>query len=201
MKETIPILYLGLCENAECKNPYHCVSAHAVIDTSELPDKCEKCGGRIRWETGIHRHNIESIKMKSKINKVNAIVWAVSILLILAITAAIITPYVLAQREYSDEEMAAAVKETAGRSIDDILTQLNRDKDVAKLLGVSPHVIQRLRTGTTTATPAMAALLRGVYCQYVLNKRSWLITRMQVGVTRGANDMYYAFPDPQCEIE
>jgi hypothetical protein len=97
--------------------------------------------------------------------------------------------------------MAAAVKETAGRSIDDILTQLNRDKDVAKLLGFSPYVVQRLRTGTTTATPAMAALLRGVYCQYVLNKRSWLITRMQVGVTRGATDMYYAFPDPQCEIE
>lgn len=200
MKGNTSIWYLSRCENPRCKNPYHCVPVHAVIDTKELPDKCE-CGGRLTWEAGVHQHNIESIKRKSKINKVNVIVWAVSILLVLAITGAIITPYVLAHREYSDEEMAAAVKETAGRSIDDILTQLNRDKDVAKLLGVSPYVVQRLRTGTTTATPAMAALLRGVYCQYVLNKRSWLITRMQVGVTRGATDMYYAFPDPHCEIE
>ena len=120
MKGNTSIWYLSRCENPRCKNPYHCVPVHAVIDTKELPDKCE-CGGRLTWEAGVHQHNIESIKRKSKINKVNVIVWAVSILLVLAITGAIITPYVLAHREYSDEEMAAAVKETAGRSIDDIL--------------------------------------------------------------------------------
>lgn len=202
MKETIPILYLGLCENPECKSPYHCISAHAVIDTSELPEKCEKCGrGHISWETGIHQHDIESIKMKSKINKVNVIAWATAILLVLSITAAIVTPYVLAHREYTDEEMAAAVREAAGMSIADILTQLNRDKDVAKMLGVSPYVIQRLRTSITTAKPALASSVRGIYCQYLLNKRSWFLTRMQVGQTRGAADMYYAFPDSQCEIE
>lgn len=171
----------------------------ATFDEKDLLQRCDGCNSHdIGWETSLHRHNIKPIKRKG-IHQVKIIAWTITILLVLAITAAIVTPYVLAHREYSDEEMAAAVKVTTGMSIDSILTRLNRDKVVAKLVGVGPHVIQRLRTGTTTATPAMAASIRGVYCQYVLNKRSWLITRMQVGVTRGAADMYYAFPNPQCE--
>lgn len=201
MKETIPILYLGLCENPACESLFHYASAHAIIDTSELPVKCEKCGGRIRWETGMHRHDVESIKKKSGIDKVKVIAWSITILLILALTGAIVIPNVLVHREYTDEEMTVAVREMAGMSIAEILTQLNRDKDVAKMLGVSPYVIQRLRIRTTTATPALACSVRGIFCQYLLNKRSWLLTRMQIGVKRGASDLYYAFPDPLCEIE
>ena len=41
---------MGLCSNPNCSHPYHYVPVHAVIDLSELPDKCDSCNQSIHWE-------------------------------------------------------------------------------------------------------------------------------------------------------
>ena len=75
MKDHPLIMYLGLCENPDCKSPCHCVPVHAVINTDELPEKCE-CGARIRWESGVHRHNVETLKKKDNTMKTALIALA-----------------------------------------------------------------------------------------------------------------------------
>lgn len=68
MKETrIPLLYMGLCSNPNCSHPYHYVPVHAVIDLSELPDKCDSCNQSIHWEYCQQRHETKRKRKGTKL--------------------------------------------------------------------------------------------------------------------------------------
>jgi hypothetical protein len=178
MKNYPPILYLGLCENPDCQSPYHCFPVHAIINTDELPEKCE-CGSRIRWEAGVRRHNVESLKKKR--NPVKAVLIALAV--VLAIIGGIVAYYSYQiYREHSVEEMAEVLKVLKGSTCDQILNTMVdagfNERKVASLLDSYPSVVHRIRTGKTEASPQFENVLKGVYTDYLLTG-SWSVVNVK----------------------
>ena len=195
-KNYVPLLYLGLCENPNCSSPYHIESLHAVIDPSELPERCQ-CGAKIRWEAAVNRHDVQSLKKKRHRRK-TAIIALTITLLALAGSAAFF--YALRHKTYTVDQMSAAQGQLAGKTVSEVLTQLHKDTSdaaIGHLLNASPFTIERLRKNETQPTPAMAAQVYGLACQWHLNHNSWLLTRLQL---YHKTDLFYTFPDTTREV-
>ena len=174
MKDALTIFYLGLCENPDCRNRYHSVPVHAFINTDELPEKCE-CGARIRWEAGVHRHNVESLKKKRN----PIIVALIALAVVFAIIGGVVSYYSWQiYRDHSAEEMAEVLKELKETTCDGILnTMVNsgfNERKIASLLVSYPSVVHRIRTGKTLASPQFESVLKGVYADYLLTG-SWSV--------------------------
>ena len=178
MMDYPPILYLGLCENPNCKSPYHCVPVHAIINTDELPEKCE-CGARIRWEAGVRRHNMESLKKKRNPVKVVLIALAAA----LAIFGGIVAYYSWQiYREHTAEEMAEVLTVLKESTCDGILNMMVdsgfSERKIASLLDSYPSVVHRIRTGNSVASPQFENVLKGVYADYLLTG-SWSVVNVK----------------------
>lgn len=174
MKNNLPIWYVGLCENPTCKSPYHCVPVHAVINTDELPEKCE-CGGQIRWEAGVHRHNVESLKKKQNPMKMIWIVLAA----VLAIVGGIVAYYSYQiYREHTSEEMTVVLRTLKESTCDQILNTMVdaglSERKIASLLDSYPSVVHRIRIGSTEASPQFENVLKCIYADYLLTG-SWSV--------------------------
>lgn len=200
-KNYVPLLYVGRCGNPDCPSPYHIESLHAVIDPSELPERC-KCGAKIRWEVAVNRHNVQSLKKKAPSRKTAILALAITILTLAGAAAAF--RYTLRHKTYTAKEVAAAQAQVASMSVADVLNQLNEngisDATIGQLLNASPHTIRRLRTKESQPTPAIQAQILGLAAQWYLNGCSWFLTSLQVRGKDGICDPWYAFPDPEREI-
>ena len=93
--EKTKLVFYGRCRNC---GRFLVSPVTVTFDEKGLLQRCDGCkSDDLVWETSLHRHTIEPIKRKG-IDRVTIIAWAITILLFLAITAAIVTPYVLALR-------------------------------------------------------------------------------------------------------
>ena len=192
--ERIKLVLYGRCR--ECGR-FLVSPVTAEFDGRELLQRCGCGSGDIVWETALQRHRFSSRPPRR-------VPWALRVVIavtILAVTALAMVSS-LVHRPYTAEEVAAAVKEESGMTVSEILARLEgegvSDAAFGRIIGAGPHVVRRLRMGAPPTAPAEAAV-RGIYCQYVLNGRSWLLTRLQVGSGRGAADLGYAFPEPRFE--
>ena len=168
MKEVVSIYYLGLCENPDCKNPFHSVPVHACVTLEDLPEKCG-CGARIRWETGIHRHNMGFLKKKSRPSRA---VWiALAVVLVLVGGIAAFFSYQIF-KDHTPEEMSVVLEELKGTTCDQILDKMVEagisERKIASVLSSYPSVIHRIRTGKTAASPQFENVLKGVYSDFIL---------------------------------
>lgn len=174
MKTIVPLTYMGRCENPACQDPYHFVPVHAVIDPKELPERCH-CGAAIKWEKGVHRHNVQSIKKKGR--RLNPVILVIAAILAIAGgVAAYCTGKIY--KTHSSEEMTTALRQVKAISCAGILNTMAdagfSEKRLSRLLDSYPSVIHRIRTGKTQASPQFESVLKEVYADYLLTG-SWSV--------------------------
>lgn len=169
----------------------------ADYDERELLHRCDCGSNDIVWEQALHGH-----RFSGRPSRRFPLVPTLVVVATLLAASALLALSCIIHQSYTAEEVDTAMKEMSGMTVSEILTRFERegvgDATLGRMVGASPYVVKRLREGASPTFPAEAAV-RGIYCQYVLNGRSWLLTRLQIGKGRGAADLGYAFLDPRFE--
>lgn len=197
--KTIELNIMGKCECGK----YHSIPVMALVDDSILKTAECGCGGKITWETAVHRHVLFENKSGGRTRRILKIALvSLGVMFLLAICTQSFIRWRL-DRPFSVEEVTAAKKEEARLSVSEILMVWERngfgDDATARLFRTgSPYVMERLRTGAQP-TASMESSIRSVYDTWLLYNRSLFLTKRKHRGGRASADLWYAYPNPLYE--
>ena len=176
----------------------------AMIDESSYaPCLCEHCGkGSVHFERMEVHHRPPINAGDQRIS--TPLLWILRTILICLVFLAVGVLYAGIQihRDYTVDEMTAALKASSGKSTSEILASFYdagiKEQTISRCLGASPFTLRRIMSGESLATPSFEANLRGLYSDYLLLHSNILF---HIKYALHNTDQWYSYMNPLQEQE